>query len=185
MTAINVQQIEWVVLFSSSGGESASAVALHEEGGRWPGLLQLMLQMRDLCLVSTSCFTFFLHQRSRERDVIPFFAARKKMESATGVAVEPLNAHPRPRFVFPEIISVPRYLHGQNGVVVFVSYTQSRPRLGLVVRSRGTTRLHIRGLCPWAAGEPTRRQATEPPSRRTTERASTSKMSPPSPHRSQ
>ena len=63
---------------------------------------------------------------------------------------------------------VPRYLHGQSGVVVFVSYTQSRPRLGLAVWRFGgpiprrDTHPGVRGFCHWA-GELT---AAKPPSRR-------------------
>ena len=44
------------------------------------------------------------------------------------------HGHPRARGGFSIITFVPRYLHGQNGVVTFRPTTRSRPRLGLVVR---------------------------------------------------
>ena len=63
------------------------------------------------------------------------------------------RAHPRRGLEVSVITSVPRYLHAQNRVVGFVTYTQSRPRLSLAARSRHITHPRIWGLCHWA-GEP-------------------------------
>ena len=78
--------------------------------------------------------------------------------------------HPRRRLFFSVITPVPRYLHGQHGVVVFVSYTQSRPRLGLVARSRHITHLppHLGPLCRWV-GETAGLLPTSAPSHRADE----------------
>ena len=48
--------------------------------------------------------------------------------------------------------------------------------------SRGSTQIHIRGLCHWA-GEPAGHLGAESPSRRTARPASARKSSPPCPHR--
>ena len=88
---------------------------------------------------------------------------------------------PRRRGGFSVITFVPRYLHAGNLVGAFRPTTRSRPRLGLVVRSRVATHPGVRGLCHWA-GELTGRQATEPPSRRAAEPTSARTPIPPRPH---
>ena len=92
---------------------------------------------------------------------------------------------PRRRFVVSVITFVPRYLHAGDCGFPFVSYTQSRPRLGLAARSHDVaTHPGVRGFCHWA-GELTGRQAAESPSRRAAERASARNSSSPCPHRPQ
>ena len=61
------------------------------------------------------------------------------------------------------------------------STTRRYPRLGLVVRSRGPTQIHIRGIHHWA-GEPERHLGAESPSRRSAGPASARKTSPPCSH---
>ena len=66
-------------------------------------------------------------------------------------------------------------------MVVFVSYTQSHPRLGLAARSRHITHPRIWGLCHWA-GETAGHLGAESPSRRTAGPASARIASRPCPY---
>ena len=95
--------------------------------------------------------------------------------------------HPRRSLFVSVITSIPRYLHGRNGAVVFVLYTQSRPRLGFAARSRHSTHPRIIwGLyhCGHWAGGTAGHLGAESPSRRSAGTASARKASPPCPHRS-
>ena len=91
---------------------------------------------------------------------------------------------PRRSLGFLLITLLPRCLHAGDCGFGFVSYTRSRPRLGLAARSRVATHPGVRGFCQWAS-EPTGRQAAESPSRRAAERASARNSSSPRPHRPQ
>ena len=89
-----------------------------------------------------------------------------------------------PGRAFNQITLLPRCLHAGDCGFGFVSYTESRPRLGLAARSRVATHPGVWGFCRWA-GELTGRQAAESPSRRATERASARNSSSPCPYRPQ
>ena len=86
--------------------------------------------------------------------------------------------HPRSRGVFSVITLLLRCLHAGDCKFGFVSYKQSRPRLGLAGRSRHITHPRIWGLCHWA-GETAGHLGAESPSRLTAGPANVRKASPP------
>ena len=75
----------------------------------------------------------------------------------------------------------PGTFYGGSCGISLNSTTRRHPRLGLVVRSRDPTQIHIRGLRHWA-GEPARHLGAESPSRRSAGPASARKTSPPCSH---
>jgi hypothetical protein len=64
----------------------------------------------------------------------------------------PANGPPRRRGDFSVTTLLPRYLHTRKWVFAFASYTQSRPRLGLVARPRVATHPGVRAYGASATG---------------------------------